>query len=74
MKWRKLSDGPPPKSGPYIIHAPSADPDAPLICIAWWEDGSTPPLSKGWSLMIDSFIPAITHWMPLPEPPKEDAP
>ena len=71
MKWRKLSDGPPPKPGSYIIHAPSADPDLPLICVAWWEDGSEYP--RGWSLMSETFIPAITHWMPLPKPPKEEA-
>lgn len=49
----------------YLIHSPSADPDKPLIAIAWFhpEDGS-------WSLVPEYWTEAITHWAVVPGPPE----
>jgi hypothetical protein len=63
--WIKCSDRLPSESGKYIILAPSADPDKPLITIAWFE----PSVVFGWSLLTPHWIIATTHWMPLPTPP-----
>jgi hypothetical protein len=54
-QWCSCSERKPPEPGLYFVLAESADPENPLFCTAWWEDG--------WSLMIPAFIPAITHWM-----------
>ena len=56
----------PPKTGTYLIYAPSADPNSPLIVSCWWEDGTEFP--KGWGL-VEVWRDAVTHWMPLPPPP-----
>ena len=64
MKWISIEDKLPDKDAVYLIHAPSADPDKPFIHIAWYDP------DFGWSLLPKVWIPAITHWMPLPEPPK----
>lgn len=54
-QWVSIRDQLPPQSGLYFVIAESADPDKPLFCTAWYQ--------SGWSLMIEAFIPAITHWM-----------
>jgi len=64
MNWIKFSDKEPPESGLYLIFAPSSDPSSPFIYVAWFEPGF------GWSLLPQMWIDAITHWMPLPDPPK----
>jgi len=49
-----------------LVYAPSADPDKPLINTAWYDK------TYGWSLLPKVWCDAITHWMPLPEPPEGD--
>jgi len=58
--WISVDDKLPLKEGTYLVHAPSQDPDRPLIGVDWW-DGK-------WSLLPDVWLEAITHWQPL-EPP-----
>jgi hypothetical protein len=52
-----------PEDAAVIVYAPSADPNRPLITIAWHHDGF------GWSLLPEHWCNAISHWMPLPKPP-----
>lgn len=65
MTWISVKDRMPDKDGMVLIYAPSADEDKPLICCAWYD-----PSGFGWSLIVGAWGEAITHWMPLPEPPK----
>jgi hypothetical protein len=64
--WISIDDRLPAVDGPVLIHAETADENKPLIVIAWYDPGG-----HGWSLIVPCFIPSITHWMPLPEPPEE---
>jgi hypothetical protein len=64
--WIDFEASKPPSSGLYLIHAPSADPKKPLIMSAWYEKDDGPPR---WSL-VPYWATAITHWMPLPGPPR----
>ena len=63
--WRDFRTDPPTVDGPLIVHAPSLDTTKPLITIAWFTPGS------GLSLMPTVWINAVTHWMPIPDPPTE---
>jgi hypothetical protein len=62
--WHNIKKEKPPKDAPYIIHAPSLDYQKPMIQIAWYNP------SSGWSLIPEVWIDSITHWMPLPKPPR----
>ena len=66
MKWISVKDRLPTEDAPCLIHATTADPDKPYINVAWYDPGGF-----GWSLLPACFKPCITHWMPLPKPPKE---
>ncbi len=63
-EWNKLIDGPPETDGPVIVFCPTADPKKPLTAIAWYD-----PL-HGWSLLPETFLNVISHWMILPDRPK----
>jgi hypothetical protein len=63
--WIAVSERLPADDALYLVYAPSADPAKPLITTAWFE-----PDGFGWSLIVSYWIKAITHWMPLPEPPR----
>ncbi len=65
-EWIPLSERLPPRDDRYLVYAPSADPDKPMILIAWFH-----PDSKKWSLILEIWSSAITHWMEVPGPPKE---
>ena len=60
--WIACADAVPQENGLYIIYAPSLDEDCPLIVVISWHKGE-------WSGLVPMWLEAITHWMPLPEPP-----
>lgn len=64
LDWISVDDRMPDKDALYLIHAPSLDKEKPLIHCAWYD-----PNGSGWSLLAKCWCEAITHWMPLPEPP-----
>lgn len=66
MQWIAMKDRTPEQEGTYLIYAPSADPDSPLIFVAWWSLGD-----KMWHLIPAHWARAVTHWMPLPAPPSK---
>ena len=63
--WVPVSERLPDKDALYIVHAPSADPEKPMIHVAWYE-----PNGYGWSILPKVWIDAITHWMPMPDAPR----
>ncbi len=65
-EWIPLTDRFPPRDDRYLVFAPSSDRDKPMILIAWFH-----PDSKKWSLILEIWSAAITHWMEVPGPPKE---
>lgn len=65
--WIKVTESSPSEDNKYLVFAPSAYKDKPFIHVARFD-----PTGFGWSLLPKVWIDAITHWMPLPEPPKSD--
>ena len=65
--WISVKDRLPDKDALVLIHALSADEYRPYLNTAWYD-----PSGFGWSLLPEPFIPAITHWQPLPKPPAEE--
>lgn len=69
MEWIGVGDRLPEGEGLFVVHAPSADPDKPLILTVWFHpDGLRSDTAHLWGLVKPWSI-AVTHWMPLPEPP-----
>ncbi len=66
MDWIKLSEHEPPM-GKHIVYAASDNPYIPFIHMAWYNLNL-----QRWELIPEVIGDAITHWMPLPEPPKEE--
>ena len=64
--WISVKEKLPEKDGLVLVFAKSEDPRKPLICQAWFN-----PSNSNWSLLPEIWVDAITHWMYLPEPPKE---
>ncbi len=64
MNWIALKEKRPPSDAPYLAFMSTADEKKPFIQIAWYNPDT------GWSLINDYWVGAITHWMPLPDPPK----
>ena len=64
-RWRDFHTNPPTANAALIVHAESADPKMPLIVTAWFSP------DFGLSLVPEMWIPSITHWMPIPDPPEE---
>ena len=65
MEWVSIKDRMPPEDSKYLVHALSMDEDKPYINIAWYE-----PNGFGWSLIPETFIESITHWMEVPKAPQ----
>jgi hypothetical protein len=63
--WISVVDKLPEKDGLCLVCVPMAD-EKYMISTAWYD-----PTGFGWSLMPEQWIGAITHWQPLPEPPRE---
>lgn len=54
MQWTSVNDSLPEASGPYLVYYAEGGQG-----VRWFEQGFNIPPDKN-----------ITHWMPLPEPPK----
>ena len=63
--WISVEEQMPTEDALYLIHAPSLDPDKPFIKTAWFD----PDIVLGWQFIPKVWSDAVTHWMPLPEPP-----
>ena len=61
----------PEKDGPCLVFVETADADRPYTGCAWYTPPGTPGCEAGWWFINSFFVPCITHWMPLPAPPKE---
>ena len=57
-KWISIEDRLPERSGRYLTHC-NFDGDS-LVAVLWFDKYN------------ESFDDEVTHWMSLPEPPKED--
>ena len=64
--WISVEDRLPEADGLVLIHAPSVQEGIlPYIDTAWYEK------ITGWCLIFKWQTRQVTHWQPLPEPPKE---
>jgi len=63
--WINVKDFLPDKDGQYIVYCLFAVPDEPLVTIARYNHGF------GFSALPLVWLEAITHWIPLPEPPRK---
>lgn len=81
-EWIQVSN-PPKETGHYLVNLHDEDEDGVVrdcVVDAWYQnrDMSLFPSEIGWTLLnefydlTDRLREHITHWMPLPEPPKED--
>ena len=68
IDWIPIKDRLPEEDGKYLIHAPSADKEKPLIALAWYD-----PKGFGWSGIVAVWLKNITHWAAV-DPPKEVEP
>ena len=81
-EWIQVSN-PPKETGHYLVNLHDEDENGVVrdcVVDAWYQnrDMSLFPSEIGWTLLnefydlTDRLREHITHWMPLPEPPKED--
>lgn len=82
QKWKPLNE-PPKETGHYLVNIHQEDDErgeaADFVLDAWYQKNGLlfVPDTAGWMLMnewhglTEQMRPFITHWMPLPEPPKE---
>lgn len=82
-EWISVKDRLPEESGIYLVNVHQEDEYrcGDLVWEAWYNSHNLvfpPSDSIGWVLLnefyqfSDSMRDDITHWMPLPEPPKEE--
>lgn len=64
MEWIPTAERLPEEDGAVLVHCPTMDKNKPLIMVAWYEPGF------GWSLLPEVFCDGVSHWMPLPSPPR----
>jgi hypothetical protein len=60
--WISIKDELPDKTGWYLIFAESEQPGKPFINMAFFN-------GKKFIGLVDVWLNAISHWMPLPGPP-----
>jgi len=65
IDWVSVKDRLPDKDAPYLVFIPTADDTKSLIHITWYNP------NFGWSGLVEYWIDAITHWMPLPDWPED---
>lgn len=71
--WVRVKDQLPQTNGPVLVFVPSADPKKPFILLVWYDpDLNTKFQCLKWRNVPVALSEAITHWMPLPEPPETD--
>ncbi len=63
--WISVEERMPTEDALYFVHAPSLDPDKPFIRTAWFD----PDNDMGFENIPKVWSDAVTHWMPLPDPP-----
>jgi len=63
-KWIPKIEWPPKFDGKVLVYAPSLDPLAPFIHVAWWDGKSITGLPLPW-------LEAVTHIHMLPVPPDD---
>lgn len=66
--WIPADERLPDEPGKCLVFVPTADPERPLIHVAWYEPEGTDNM-PGWQLLPAVLCDAISHWMPLPDPP-----
>lgn len=81
-EWISVKDRLPEESGTYLVnvHQETEDDVGDCVLLAWYQrnDLLFVPNSVGWLLLNEFYDLSntlrddITHWMPLPEPPKEE--
>ena len=68
MKWISVKDRLPELNQPVLVFAPTEDENYLVDYIHSFLDGN--PLWN-WCVNVENNQQTVTHWMPLPEPPKE---
>lgn len=67
-KWISVEDRMPDKSGPYLVRFKNVFGERLAIKVYYWNA----KIGYWRGAEAHSMIIGITHWMPLPEPPKEN--
>lgn len=65
-RWISVKDRLPETDGEYIVYITSDDGEKCVTCDHWVKSSH-----ERWFLFDDAGA-VVTHWMPLPEPPKEE--
>lgn len=63
-EWISVEDSLPPKTGQYLTHWPDGEIET--------YDFQNEIAELGWKRPLSRYG-IVTHWMPLPAPPKEDS-
>lgn len=64
-KWISVKDRLPESEGMVLVYAKSQDPKTPLIVVTHYAPG------EGFCGLVSVWADVVSHWMPLPAPPKE---
>lgn len=79
-EWISVKDKLPEEGGQYLVFVKEEDEEHGCVLNAWFNpfELTLVPLEIGWTLLYefyefsDRLRGCITHWMPLPEPPREE--
>jgi hypothetical protein len=66
MEWQPIETA--PKDGRLILARNATGDDWSGTFVAYWST-----VKNDWMYSIERVAPELTHWMPLPEPPKTSA-
>ncbi len=67
MNWIKFSEQSPTEEDFYIIYADYPHNDFNVVWFAIWDKD----IKRFINAESEGVIPRVTHWMPLPPPPKK---
>lgn len=59
-KWIPVTERPPKENGAYLVYVYGE-----VTEMNYWHGK--------WHMLRDDYTKAVTHWMPLPEPPREES-